>query len=123
MIVNITMDGKAYFGSDPVTSYQLPAFVRNRLTAGTEQKIYLKVDRDARYGIVPKTMAVIRSADGERIAFLVKKAYPVHPLAHEVRFPSREWFVIFKDLRNTIGQTHLMRCRILPQRTLGVLVS
>jgi biopolymer transport protein ExbD/biopolymer transport protein TolR len=73
MVVAITRDGKVYFGADPVQPGDLPAIIRERLTAGTEQKIYMKVDRRAKYGVVMEVLYAVRSAEVEKIGFLVEK--------------------------------------------------
>lgn len=39
MVVAITRDSKVYFGADPVRPDDLPVLIRERLTAGTEQKV------------------------------------------------------------------------------------
>ena len=75
MIVMILRDGKVYLRSDPAAPGRLPAMIRQYLSAGAERKVYLKVDRYARYGVVLGVLAEIRSAGVEKIAFLAL-SYP-----------------------------------------------
>jgi len=72
IVLAIARDGKVYFGADAVRPEQFPALIRDRLTAGAERKIYLKVDRGAKYGVVALVLDEVRSAGVEDIAFLVE---------------------------------------------------
>jgi len=79
MIVTITRDGKVFFGSDPVESKWLPQLIRERLNAGTENKVYLKLDRNARNAIVDRVLAEISAANIYKVAFLVEQWQPPVP--------------------------------------------
>jgi biopolymer transport protein ExbD len=75
IIISILRDGKVYVGSDPLFLPALPGLIHNRLAEGAERKVYLKIDRSAKYGLVPPLLAKIRSAGVENICFLVEN-YP-----------------------------------------------
>lgn len=76
MIVTIFRDGKVYFGSDRASPATLPELIRKSLNEGAERKVYLKVDQSARYGVVSRVLAEVRSAGIENVAFLVEKRKP-----------------------------------------------
>jgi biopolymer transport protein ExbD len=76
MVITITQDGKVYLRSDPVGIEQLPTLIHERLTSGAERKVYLKVDRNAKYGVVLSVLAEVRSAGVERVGFLVARRPP-----------------------------------------------
>jgi biopolymer transport protein ExbD/biopolymer transport protein TolR len=73
LVIAVTRDGKVYCGADPVSLEQLPIVIRDRLTSGAERKVYLKVDRYARYGVVIGVLAEVRSAGVEKVAFMVEQ--------------------------------------------------
>ena len=74
-VIGIARDGKLYLGADPIELDQMEPVLRDRLSDGPERKVYLKVDRAAKYGVVVKVLAKVRAAGVENIAFLVEK-YP-----------------------------------------------
>lgn len=71
--ITILRDGKVYFGSDFATPDILPELIRKGVSEGAERKVYLRVDRDARYGIVSCVLAKVRSASVENVAFFAEK--------------------------------------------------
>ncbi|HME36874.1 MAG TPA: biopolymer transporter ExbD [Candidatus Sulfotelmatobacter sp.] len=74
MLVTITRDGKAYFGTDQVNLTNLPAKIQDRLKdRDVERKVYVKADVRARWGTVKLVLDGVRSAGIIRVAFL---AYP-----------------------------------------------
>ena len=76
LVVGITRDGKLYLGGDKVDLDQLPQVIRDRLSYGAERKVYLRVDRHAKYGVVINVLAEVRAAGIENIAFLVPSYSP-----------------------------------------------
>ncbi len=79
LVVGITRDGKFYLGGDKVDLDQLPQVIRDRLSYGAERKVYLRVDRRARYGVVINVLAEVCMAGVENIAFFVEN-YPPPPI-------------------------------------------
>ena len=72
MIVNITRDGKVYFGVEQVRPADLPQKIAVRLTDhSVERKVYIKADMRARWGSVKLALDAVRSAGLMRVAFLV----------------------------------------------------
>jgi biopolymer transport protein TolR len=73
IVITIARDGKVYVGSDILFLPALPGLIHNHLADGGERKVYLRIDRHARYGDVPPLLAKIRSAGVENISFLVEQ--------------------------------------------------
>lgn len=72
MIVNVTRDGKIYFGVEQVRSADLPQKITDRLKdRSVERKVYIKADMRARWGSVKPVLEGVRAAGLLRIAFLV----------------------------------------------------
>jgi biopolymer transport protein TolR len=71
LLVAIQRDGRIWFGSDRITSEQLPARIQERLRQGAERRIYIRADARSRYGIVVAVLDSVRSAGIENIVFLV----------------------------------------------------
>jgi len=82
VVINITRDCKVYLGADPVPQDEIPTTIRKRLTGGAERKVYLKVDRNAQYGIVMAVLNEVRSAGVEKIGFLVWEVPPAQSLGN-----------------------------------------
>lgn len=76
LAITITRDRKIFLDRDSVSPDVLPGLIRERLTAGAEQKVYLQVDRNARYEAVTSVLTLVRAADVEKIAFLVENKPP-----------------------------------------------
>ena len=71
LVVAITRDGNVYFGSEQVTFESLPVKIREHLSEGAERRVYIRADMRARYGGVARTLACVRAAGVERVAFMV----------------------------------------------------
>jgi len=71
MIVNVTRDGKVYFGVEQVRPAELPQKIADRLKdRSVERKIYIKADMRARWGTVKPVLDGVRAAGILRVAFL-----------------------------------------------------
>ena len=73
VIVAIARDGKVYLGSDPASPEELPGLIRQRMANGAEWKVYLKVDRRAKYGVVASVLAQVRTAGFGNVAILAEQ--------------------------------------------------
>jgi biopolymer transport protein TolR len=73
VVIGIARDGKPYLNNDPVELEQLARLIRDLMSAGAERKVFLKIDRRARYGVVVNVLAEVRAAGVENIAFLAEK--------------------------------------------------
>lgn len=80
MVITIAADGKVHFDQELVLPEKLPALIRERLTGSAERRVYLIVDRYAKYRVVILVLAEVRSAGVENIAFLVENVRTVGSL-------------------------------------------
>jgi len=72
MIINITRDGKVYFGTEQVSPITLSAKLADRLKGhATERKVYIKADMRARWGTIKPVLDGVHAAGILRVAFLV----------------------------------------------------
>jgi biopolymer transport protein TolR len=72
MIVNVTRDGKIYFGPEQVTKVTLRGKIADHLKdSSVERKVYIKADMRARWGSVRDVVDSVRAAGLMRVAFLV----------------------------------------------------
>jgi biopolymer transport protein ExbD len=72
MIAAVTRDSRIYFGAEQVTSAELPAKIRGRLSRGSERRVYIKADALARYGTVKEVLKATQSAGVEQVSFLCR---------------------------------------------------
>jgi biopolymer transport protein ExbD len=79
MVVTVFCNGWVLFGSNRVPPEELPQLIREQLKIGSEPKVYLKVDRNARHGVVERVVAEIYAANIPRVAFLVEPRQPPVP--------------------------------------------
>ena len=79
MVIAIARDGRVYFGSDLVEPQQLHQLIRERLDAGAANKVYFKIDRNAKISIVDRVLAEISAANIYKVAFLVEQRYAQGP--------------------------------------------
>jgi biopolymer transport protein TolR len=86
MIAVVSRDGRIYFGLQEVTSAELPAKIQERLSKGSERRLYIKADKRARYGAVEAVLEAMQSAGVEQVSILADEAPPSSPLNLE---PSR----------------------------------
>jgi len=82
MVISIARDGRIYIGPDRVWGSELPQTIRDRVSRVAEPKVYLVVDRRARYGAVLGVLEVLPSCGVERVAFVTDprgKLGPTYP--------------------------------------------
>lgn len=78
MLVTITRDGKAFFGSEQINVINLPTKVQDYpKDRGVERKVYVVADMRARWGTVKDVL------DGERAGGIIRVAF----LANQRRCP------------------------------------
>jgi biopolymer transport protein TolR len=71
MMITVTRDGKAFFGSERISFVDLSGKIQNRLKdREVERKIYVKADFHARWGDVKLALDGVRSAGLSRVAFV-----------------------------------------------------
>jgi biopolymer transport protein TolR len=70
--VALTRDGKVYFGSSRIFSYELPDRLRDGVHAGAEDRVYLLVDSRSKYGELKPVLDEIGLAGIKSISFLTE---------------------------------------------------
>lgn len=70
VVISIFRDGTIHLGDDQITSEELPAKIRERLSRGAERKVYIKADARVYYRTVRDVLDAVRSAGVENIGLL-----------------------------------------------------
>jgi biopolymer transport protein TolR len=71
LLVTVTKDEKILFGEEDVTSRIDDALKENRRVQ-TERELYIRADKNARYGIVATVVAAARNSGVESLNLLVE---------------------------------------------------
>jgi biopolymer transport protein TolR len=71
LLVTITKDERVLFGEDDVTGRIADALKESQRVA-SEREIYIRADKDARYGIVAEVVAAARNSGVESLNLLVQ---------------------------------------------------
>jgi len=79
MIAVVSRDGRIYFGPEQVTSAQLPAKIQERLSKGSEHRMYIKADKRARYEAVKEVLKAMQSAGVEQVSILADESTASSP--------------------------------------------
>lgn len=79
IIVIVTREGKAYFGSARVVPKDLPDLIREAYVQGGKRKVYFKADARAKYGDVQAVFDLICKAGVQHVVFLVEQSVPQTP--------------------------------------------
>jgi biopolymer transport protein TolR len=70
LFLSVTRDGRYFLGNTQISLDDLPDRLRQGVWRGAERKVYLKVDRWAKYGAVKLAMAEVRRSGIKEIAIL-----------------------------------------------------
>jgi biopolymer transport protein TolR len=70
MIITVTRDGNAYFGTGQIQLDLIPERIQDSVRRGSERKVYLKVDARAKYGDAVAAIDQIRQAGIENIGLI-----------------------------------------------------
>jgi biopolymer transport protein TolR len=73
LMVAVMRDGKIFFGSGPVWSWDLRDKIQERVSRGAERKVYIKADARVQYGSVKAVIDAIHAAGIEQIGILVEQ--------------------------------------------------
>jgi biopolymer transport protein TolR len=71
LIVSVTKDEKILFGEDDVTP-NVEDILLNNPRVQKEKELYIRADKDARYGVVARVVAAARAAGVEGLNLLVE---------------------------------------------------
>jgi biopolymer transport protein TolR len=80
LLVTVTKDEKILFGEKDVTA-SIEEELRTNERVQTESELYIRADKDARYGIVAKVVAAARSAGVKSLNLLVQPELEEEPEA------------------------------------------
>lgn len=71
LLVTVTKEGRIMFGDDDVTDNVVEALESNQRVQN-EKELYIRADKDARYGVVAKVVAAARSTGVVSLNLLVE---------------------------------------------------
>ncbi len=71
LLVSVTKDERVLFGETDITGHILESF-KNNPRLQTEKELYVRADKDARYGIVAEVVAAARLGGVEALNLLVQ---------------------------------------------------
>lgn len=71
LLVTITKEEKVLFGEDDVTG-RVDAALKENARVQTERELYIRADKEARYGIVAEVVAAARNSGVESLNLLVE---------------------------------------------------
>jgi biopolymer transport protein TolR len=83
LLVTVTRDARVLFGEADVTDHVEAAF-REDARVQQERELYIRADKDARYGLVARVVAAARSSGVESLNLLVEpeiEELPAEPKA------------------------------------------
>ncbi len=84
MTVNITRDGKVYFGSEQMSVAKTSQEIKDRLkNPEIEHKVYVVADARARWGTVKLVLQGVHDAGILRVAFLANQRSPEMLTSHK----------------------------------------
>ena len=72
LVVAITRAGKIYLNDNPMTLTELGQKLHAIRQLQQDKEVYLRADQDVRYGIVMKTITVIKEAGIERLGMVTR---------------------------------------------------
>jgi biopolymer transport protein TolR len=72
--VVVTRDGRFYLGNQGIGPEELPAWIRNGINGGAENRVYIVADARVKYGDVKMVLDQIRAAGMENVSFLTLPA-------------------------------------------------
>ena len=80
-LLAITRDGKVFLQKDPVAPDQITPRVKDLIADKLDKTVYVKSDRDAKYGVVVSVVDSVRAAGVDALGLLTEKREQTHPTA------------------------------------------
>jgi biopolymer transport protein TolR len=71
LLVTVTKEGRVLFGEKDITGH-VPETFRQSQRVQTEQQLYIRADKDARYGVVAEVVAAARNSGVASLNLLVQ---------------------------------------------------
>ncbi len=90
LLVTVTKEARVLFGEKDVTGHVAEAFRESRRVQ-TERELYIRADKDARYGIVAEVVAAARNSGVDSLNLLVQPELEEVP-DEEPQQISSEWW-------------------------------
>ena len=73
VVLAVTRDGKIYLGSDRVPPDQITGQVKDRIANKLDKTVYLKADKNAKYGVVASVVDNVRAAGVDSLGLETEK--------------------------------------------------
>jgi biopolymer transport protein ExbD len=81
VLLAVTRDGKVFLQSDQINPDQITAKVKDMLANKLDKTVYVKSDRDAKYGVVVTVVDNVRAAGVDSLGLLTEKRQAPHVAA------------------------------------------
>jgi len=89
LLVTITKDEKVLFGEEDVTSH-IDQALKDNARVQKERELYIRADKDARYGIVATVVAAARNSGVESLNLLVQPEIEAENTPDDQNKPGRK---------------------------------
>ncbi|MFI5105598.1 MAG: ExbD/TolR family protein [Terriglobales bacterium] len=73
LLVAVNREGKVFFGTDPIAVDQLTQKVKDRLSAKTDKRVFIKADARAHFGWVVEVVDNVRAAGVDQLGLLTEQ--------------------------------------------------
>jgi len=80
-LLAITKDGKIFLQKDLIAPDQITSKVKDLIADKLDKTVYVKSDKNAKYGVVTMVVDNVRAAGVDSLAFLTEKREVAHPPA------------------------------------------
>ena len=81
VLLAVTKDGKIFLGTDRIEPNQITTTVKDRLADRLDKTVYVKSDREAKYGVVVEVVDNVRAAGVDSLGLLTEKRTEQHAAA------------------------------------------
>jgi len=81
VLLAVTRDGKVFLQSDRIDPDQITTKVKDMLANKLDKTVYVKSDRDAKYGVVVTVVDNVRAAGVDSLGLLTEKRQAPHVAA------------------------------------------
>jgi biopolymer transport protein ExbD/biopolymer transport protein TolR len=78
VLLAVTKDGKIFLQSDRIEPNQITTTVKDRLADKLDKTVYVKSDREAKYGVVVEVVDNVRAAGVDSLGLLTEKRTESH---------------------------------------------
>jgi len=81
VLLAVTKDGKIFLQADRIEPNQITTTVKDRIADKLDKTVYVKSDREAKYGVVVDVVDNVRAAGVDSLGLLTEKRTESHPAA------------------------------------------